>query len=264
MSIIRTIHNENFVVMNKVCLQDKKLSWKAKGIYSYIMSLPNNWNIRTSEIENHSTDGRTALLSGIKELINNGYCERVEKRNNQGLIIEYDYILKETPDIKIQQPDLPLTENPLTDNDVLLNNNSINIESSNKLLTKKPFKKKQKKKSGIFNPNSLGGKLAQKLLDKIELNDPSFPTPDLFKWEKYFNKMIYVEGYNIYLLDSLIEFAHSKSFWKSIILSPYKLKANFSTLRIQKNNTILYKNKNKDTDKDVFEQAKKEGINNFN
>lgn len=242
--------------MNKICLQDTKLSWKAKGIYSYLMSLPSDWTVKTSEVVKHSNDGRTALLSGLKELIEKGYCELRENRNEQGSIISYDYVLKESPDVEIPSTDYPLTENPLAGNQPLLNNNRTNIESTNNLLAKKPSKGK-KKKTGIFNPNTLGGKLAQKLLDKIELSDPLFQTPNMHKWEKYFNKMIYVDGYGYDLLDNLIEFAHNKSFWKAIIISPYKLKANISTLKIQ---IRTLNNYSKNRDKDVFEQAKQKGL----
>jgi len=263
MSIIRAIHNENFIVMNKVCLQDKKLSWKAKGIYSYLMSLPSNWNIKTSEVKNHSADGRTSLLSGIKELIKNGYCEQIASRNKHGAIESYDYVIKETPDSTIPQVDSLQSGFPLAVNRPLLNNNSNKIECIKKIsIKKKPVKKEKTKKK--FNPNTLGGKLAQFLLDKIEESDPSFITPDLGKWEGYFNKMIYVDGFIYADMISIITFAHSKDFWKSIVISPYKLKANYSTLKIQKNNSYIYKNKNKDKNKDVFEQAKEEGFNQFN
>ena len=260
MSIIRAIHNENFIVMNKVCLQDKNLSWKAKGIYSYLMSLPSDWNIKTSEVKNHSTDGRTSLLSGLKELIENGYCEQIKNRNENGVIESYDYVIKEIPYSELPKTDLPLSGFLSADNQPLLNNNSNKIEYTNKLSIKKKSAKKKKSKKK-FNPNTLGGKLAQLLLDKIEESDPSFQTPELGKWEGYFNKMIYVDGYPYDEMENIIIFAHSKDFWQSIIISPYKLKAKYSTLKIQKNNTTMYQKRNNDREKNVFEQAKKEGFN---
>lgn len=269
MSIIRAAHNENFVVMNKICLQDKKLSWKAKGIYSYLMSLPTNWEIKTSEVKNHSADGRTALLSGIKELIEHGYCDRIENRDENGKITTYDYIIKETPQIILNKEELPrsgfpLADNLLTENQPLLNNNISNKEFiKNTTQSKKTVNKKKKVKK--FNQNSIGGKLAQYLLDKIEENDPTFPTPELGKWEGCFNKMVFVDGKPSEEIENIIKYAQESNYWKSFILDPYKLNAKYQTLKMQMNNPMPYSQNlnNKKNNKDVFEEAKEKGIDKF-
>ena len=56
-------------------LEDKKLSWKAKGILAYCMSKPENWEIRITDLVNKSSDGESAVRSAIKELQEKKYCE---------------------------------------------------------------------------------------------------------------------------------------------------------------------------------------------
>lgn len=32
-----------FTVLDNTCVQDKELSWKSKGVHTYLMSLPDDW-----------------------------------------------------------------------------------------------------------------------------------------------------------------------------------------------------------------------------
>ena len=78
-------------------LADKRLSWKAKGILSYLLSLPYDWEVYTSEVAKHSTDGIKSLNSGIQELIKLGYIERIVIRGEKGLYGGYEYSVSSSP-----------------------------------------------------------------------------------------------------------------------------------------------------------------------
>jgi len=97
--IIRVIKNNDnpYVMMNKYCLQDKNLSWKAKGLLAYLLSLPDDWQIYQSELQKHSTDGKDSLKKGIEELIKNHYMIRNQTRNPKGQLIGYEYQVYEVP-----------------------------------------------------------------------------------------------------------------------------------------------------------------------
>ncbi|MCU5830256.1 replication protein, partial [Clostridioides difficile] len=47
MGIIRVSKDKDnpYVVLNKTCLEDVKLSWQAKGLHSYLISKPDHWKI---------------------------------------------------------------------------------------------------------------------------------------------------------------------------------------------------------------------------
>lgn len=67
--IIRVVRRENpFVQIDKSCLQCTTLSWGAKGLHSYIMSLPPKWEVRINDLANRSTTGRDGTRSCFKEL----------------------------------------------------------------------------------------------------------------------------------------------------------------------------------------------------
>lgn len=278
MAIIRAPHKANFIIMNKICLQDSRLSWKSKGIYAYVMSLPDNWKVKMSEITRHSTDGRTALMSGIKELIEFGYCTLIENRNPDGTMRDYDYIFNELSENSTIIDGYPLPENPITDNPIaenqvaLLSIDISNIDSSedkdktivlsgeNEIINKKAVKKKsrgKKKTPRKFNPNSIGGKLARFMLDKIEKFDPSFTTPEMGTWEACFNKMILVDGYAKNEIKEVISFGLSDNFWKAVILNPYSLKRNYYKIKTRMLNPIK-REQTREEKKNVFDEAKEE------
>lgn len=44
MSVFRVEKNKNYTVISNYHLRDKNLSLKAKGLLSYMLSLPDNWD----------------------------------------------------------------------------------------------------------------------------------------------------------------------------------------------------------------------------
>jgi hypothetical protein len=83
-NIIRVDKNKNnpYVLINKDFLNDKNLSWKAKGLMAYLLSKPDDWEIFISQLQKCSTDGRDSTSNAIKELIKNGYIQRKDYRLN--------------------------------------------------------------------------------------------------------------------------------------------------------------------------------------
>ena len=101
MSVYRVVKDKGnpYVMINKGAIQDSGLSWKAKGLLAYLLSLPDDWQVYETELINHATDGRDATRSAIKELIAAGYIERSSQRirDEKGLLKGYEYRIYETP-----------------------------------------------------------------------------------------------------------------------------------------------------------------------
>ena len=98
MSIFKIHKRENpFVQIDKTSIMDARLSFKAKGILAYLLSRPPNWQVYEIEIIKHAKDGRDSVRSGIKELIDCGYIDRKESRNEKGQFKGYEYSVYETP-----------------------------------------------------------------------------------------------------------------------------------------------------------------------
>jgi len=86
-----------YLMMNKSAIYDNTLSFKAKGIFAYLLSRPDDWQVYESEIVKHSTDGIASVKAGIKELIDKGYIIRFRIRNEKGKFQGYSYDVYEVP-----------------------------------------------------------------------------------------------------------------------------------------------------------------------
>lgn len=119
-TIRRTKRTGNFTTVRNEYLQDVNLSWKAKGLITYIMSLPPDWQLNLSDLKNRSKDGRDATAAGLRELITNGYCQRCKIRGDGGTFVGCDY---EVSDIKEFEPQTenPFMDEPQTENPVAVN-----------------------------------------------------------------------------------------------------------------------------------------------
>lgn len=113
MTIFRTAHNKNYTVINNTICTDKRLSWKAKGIWLYAFSRPDDWSFHINDLINQSIDGRDGVRSGLKELQECGYLKRSIIKNSKGQFDYGDWTFFETPQ-EIKEK-LPQTENPFTE-----------------------------------------------------------------------------------------------------------------------------------------------------
>jgi hypothetical protein len=130
---IRHSKQRDYTVMNNTFLRDDKLSWKAKGLFAYILSLPEDWKIYLNELQTHATDGETSLRSAIKELTDNGYIVQKRLKDDKGRWASYVYQIIENPFVENLNVD-----NLDMENQVLLNTN--NTKYLNQLKTNKSSK----------------------------------------------------------------------------------------------------------------------------
>lgn len=95
----------NFTTIPNHIINDKRLSFKAKGLFLYLISKPDGWAFSADRIKNDSKDGEDSILSGLSELEKFGLLSR-EKIRVCGVFKGYDYLLS--------FDFLPLPENPVT------------------------------------------------------------------------------------------------------------------------------------------------------
>lgn len=128
MAIYRIHKEDNFVIIDKAFLLNEEISLKAKGLLALLLSYPDNWQFYKAEIVQHTTDKENSLNSGLKELIENGYIVRKQRKDENGKFEGYEYNVYEKP-----STEKPSTEKPSTEKPILLNNkNTKNKNTKNK------------------------------------------------------------------------------------------------------------------------------------
>ncbi len=122
--IFRNRHEKNFTTLSNEMLNDKTISFKARGLLSFMLSRPTKWVFYSSEIETHSDcDGRTSIASGIRELIKAGYVTRKQTKGNDGKWNHCAWDVWETPHIENPQAGNPRTVKRQAGNPPLLSTN---------------------------------------------------------------------------------------------------------------------------------------------
>ena len=127
-------YTNKFTVISNNEVQDKRLSWKARGIFSYLWSMPDNWDFYETEVAKHAPDGRDSLRSGLIELEKYGYLKRNRVRNN-GQLGGTVWIITDNPTPKSENP-TPMLENPTQGSPMLENPTQENPTLQNKYHTK--------------------------------------------------------------------------------------------------------------------------------
>lgn len=77
--------DRDFTVISNVLFRDKRLSYRAKGLFAQIVSLPDEWDFSLAGLATLAQDGVDAVRSTVKELEEAGYLEWVRERNDKGV-----------------------------------------------------------------------------------------------------------------------------------------------------------------------------------
>lgn len=79
-------------------LWDKDLTFRAKGLLCFILALPESWKINESGLLAYAgKDGKAAVRSAMKELIDKGYITRHQTRKADGRLGEMEYFICQNP-----------------------------------------------------------------------------------------------------------------------------------------------------------------------
>lgn len=78
-----------FTMVANDVLKDKNLSFKAKGLYAYLFSKPDDWDFSSNRMVLETKDGRKAIMAMLTELEEAGYLERSKLSDGR-----MDYVLK--------------------------------------------------------------------------------------------------------------------------------------------------------------------------
>ncbi len=116
--------------------KDKRLSLKAKGLLSMMLSLPDDWNYTTCRTCSYIKEGVDAIGGALRELETAGYIRPHQLRERQGRISDTEYVIYEHPQPKNPDTPQPDTASPDTENPYMVKPDTekpaeLNIEKSN-------------------------------------------------------------------------------------------------------------------------------------
>ena len=95
MAVFRIERTRDYTVMSNHHLRNGKLSLKAKGLLSMMLSLPEDWNYTTRGLAKICKEGVDAIGGALRELETAGYIVRHQLRDRQGRISDTEYVIYE-------------------------------------------------------------------------------------------------------------------------------------------------------------------------
>ena len=148
MAIIRVQHTKDYTVMANFHLRDRNLSLKAKGVMSFMLSLPDTWDFSMEGLAICSKDGVDSVRSALKELEDSGYLVRSRARDEKGKVGKAIYDLYEKPALEKPILENPIQEKPILDKPILekqaqINTNEINTNELNTKIDIVPEQKQE-------------------------------------------------------------------------------------------------------------------------
>jgi hypothetical protein len=131
------LHFESqFTQIHNAWIRDPNISYKAKGLLTYLLSHEVGYTITIGQIIRESGDGKQAVRSALEELIKAGYLETQRTTDERGYNAGLAYFIKD--------PSIPKSENPTLDNPTL--DNQTALENN---LTKKTTKQEKPTDTGF-------------------------------------------------------------------------------------------------------------------
>ena len=97
MPVFRTEKISDYAVIAKHHLKNRALSFKAKGLLTFMLSVPPEWDWSMAGLSTLASDGIDCVRSGIRELEKHGYLTRRRIRDARGKLGDIEYIIHEIP-----------------------------------------------------------------------------------------------------------------------------------------------------------------------
>ena len=145
MAVFRVERTGDYTVMSNFHLKDKRLSLKAKGLLSQMLSLPDDWDYTLSGLSYINRESKDAIRSAVNELETAGYIRRRQTTDASGKFAANEYTIFERPIEGEPMLDKPLSENPITVNPSAVNPlpenpTQLNTKKSNARIVKLVYK----------------------------------------------------------------------------------------------------------------------------
>ena len=125
MATFRVEKNKSYTVMSNHHLRNNKLSLKAKGLLSQMLSLPEEWDYTLSGLAAINKESKDAIRSAVVELEQAGYIQRRQTTDADGKFAGNEYIIHEEPLSVSPLSDFPTTGNPSPGNPTEINKEGI-------------------------------------------------------------------------------------------------------------------------------------------
>ncbi|MGW9026897.1 hypothetical protein ACWGQ5_22490 [Streptomyces sp. NPDC055722] len=88
---------DRFTQIANGLFRDSRLSFKAKGIFGYVSTHRDGWQVTVAELVRRGREGVDAVTTGLKHLERHGFLYRTRERNPDGTLGQALYVITDLP-----------------------------------------------------------------------------------------------------------------------------------------------------------------------
>ncbi|HEY3003357.1 MAG TPA: hypothetical protein VGJ44_13495 [Kribbellaceae bacterium] len=97
MRIVRSRRRDQFTVVDNLTVRDERLSFRARGLLVYLLSMPPGWTTDHRKLSRHCREGERAVLAALNEMELLGYLVRRKLRDPKTGRWSSDAVVYERP-----------------------------------------------------------------------------------------------------------------------------------------------------------------------
>tara|TARA_R110000803_G_scaffold155916_1_gene220487 strand:- start:145 stop:792 length:648 start_codon:yes stop_codon:yes gene_type:complete len=79
--IVRSTRADHYLVIANSTIRDRSLSWRARGLLAYLLSMPDGWQTNSRHLSTQAKEGRDAVRAALAELERAGYLRREQHQD---------------------------------------------------------------------------------------------------------------------------------------------------------------------------------------
>jgi hypothetical protein len=212
----------NFTIITNAVLRDENLSFRARGVLACILSRPDNWKTTAESLARESKEGRSAILTTLKELEVAGYMKRTKYRNEKGQWV-WESFVYDTPQDATKQPE---SNNPPTGKPT-----SGEPSTEIQTLIEELSKNERKEERDTRTYGDENHQACNLLADLIADNGSRRPQIT-DKWLSDMERLHRIDERSWEQITKAIEWCQADDFWRGNIMSPGKLRKQYDQLRL--------------------------------
>ena len=155
MSCIRSVRvaDGKFVMLSHEAGQDKRLSWAARGLVYFILSLPPDHHLTAAWLVTQAPNGRESTRSALAELEACGYFTRERRQNAKGYW-EWDQVLSDTAFPQVAPCDGNPSDGCPSDKNLIRKAGPVPVKPKSRSRTKAQVKSAPRGGSGRYQPGA--------------------------------------------------------------------------------------------------------------
>lgn len=239
MTTIRQAHHKSYVCISNQLAQDPNISLKALGLMTYLLSLPDNWQVNLNQLISSHREGRLSILNALKELKNAGYIHH----QKMGFKETWQYWVFEKPTSEeefkefLRTMRFPIRSQiaPIQNTNIYsVHTSPIEIQSTNKTSEVPEGTSLSKDANASPTLSSDALEMANYFWNKIKDRPPKKKPPNIPKWASSLQKLNARDQKSWAKIREVIDWAMEDSFWPRVILSPDNLRKHFERMEVQK------------------------------